>query len=408
MALEITSSTWACYFEGSCSDRETAAVEAWLEEDPARRIYAAQLHTLWHATRERPVHADVGAAWEQVAGRLDLLPKEPGAGGRSYNAGPGLRRRRQEGTEREGHRARAGVERRSSPAASASPKLGRKPRQCFIAMYSLRIAAVILGVAISTALAVRYLGGGVPLQEQIPPEAKVFTTARGQQASIRLLDGTQIRLNVESRLTVPADFATGPREVQLEGEAFFEVAKDPERPFIVHAGGADVEVLGTAFGVRTYAEEDRTRVVVAEGHVALRPRELVGADTTAPADTLVLHPRQLGGVIAGRRLPVRRNVSLTPYLAWTEGHLVFHAASFDEVVSELERWFDLQVELTVPAEQVDRLTVSFTGEEYLSEILNVVAATLHLSYRRDPSQRIVTFSPEPETRAESERGPSLE
>ena len=62
----------------------------------------------------------------------------------------------------------------------------------------------------------------------------------------------------------------------------------------------------------------------------------------------------------------------------------------------------------MPAEQVDRLTVSFTGEEYLSEILNVVAATLQLSYRRDSSQRVVTFSPEPETRAESERGPSPE
>ena len=82
MALDITSSTWARYFEGSCSDGETAAVEAWLEEDPARRIYAARLHTLWYAAKERPVHADVDAAWEQVAGRPDLLPKRPGAGDR--------------------------------------------------------------------------------------------------------------------------------------------------------------------------------------------------------------------------------------------------------------------------------------------------------------------------------------
>src|SRR5207245_7963028 len=153
-----------------------------------------------------------------------------------------------------------------------------------------------------------------------PVAMREFTTARGQRAEMRLTDGTRILLSVDSKLRVPGDYGAAARDVYVDGEAYFEVTHDATKPFAVHAANALVRDLGTRFGVRAYAGEQRVRVVVAEGKVALR--SVAAADTSNPAPEL--STGELGRLDASGVLTLAQGVNVQRYLAWTEGRLAFH------------------------------------------------------------------------------------
>ena len=354
MQHDIDSVMLARYFAEVCSGEEEAEMETWLREDPARRAFVEALRRVWEAAGERPRHWDVDAAWERAAERAGLArrggdqlpprtPREATGGRWGWPLGYG----------------RPPMSRRARPPRAVGPRL-------------LGYGAALAVVALAVLLAVR-LSETSP-SEPAAPAPKTFATQRGQRATIELIDGTQVRLNADSELALAPGFEAGSREVTLRGEAYFEVAEDPARPFRVRSGGAVVEVLGTAFNVQAYGSG--AAVVVAEGEVALHP------EAGAGEDAVVLGARELGRVAAGEPTTVRRSVPVERYLAWTEGLLVFEAAPFDEVEARLERWYDLEIELAAPAASVDRLTVAF-GEEPLSEILHVIAATLGLRYERE-------------------------
>src|SRR5699024_4254504 len=130
----------------------------------------------------------------------------------------------------------------------------------------VKIAAAILIIATG------YIGGFYyDLQQQADSEIvwQTRSLSYGQTATLRFSDGSEIKLNGGSTLRYPATFATDGREVYLEGEAFFSIARDEARPFVVHAGGISTRVLGTSFNIETYANEGEVQVVVAEGKVAV-------------------------------------------------------------------------------------------------------------------------------------------
>ena len=224
------------------------------------------------------------------------------------------------------------------------------------------------------------------------PEAKTFATQEGQRAVVRLTDGTRVHLNVDSRLTLLANFGAARRGVRLEGEAFFEVAKDSARPFVVHAGGATTRVLGTAFDVSAYPDDDGARVVVKEGRVVLR------SDQPSPAtQEVVLTRRQMGQLLRSGERVVRKGLDVSRHLAWTKGQLVFENAPFKEVARKLERWYGLTVVLKdTAAPPRGHLNARFAEDQPLSDVLSVVATAFHLEYERAPNRKNVTFAAVPE------------
>src|SRR4029078_6001494 len=117
--------------------------------------------------------------------------------------------------------------------------------------------------------------------------AKTFATANGQRDSVRLDDGTRVVLAPESRLTVAMGYGDKVREVELTGEAYFDVHHDAARPFVVHAGGADIRDLGTTFTVRSTADQG-VRVAVTSGSVSF------AASKAAPNAAIVLQPGDAG------------------------------------------------------------------------------------------------------------------
>jgi transmembrane sensor len=200
-----------------------------------------------------------------------------------------------------------------------------------------------------------------------------FRTARGQRATVVLLDGTRVVLGVDSRLRV-APLESGRRDIYLDGEAVFDVADDETRPFVVHAGTAVMRDLGTTFSVRAYPAEP-VRVVVASGLVAIR-------DTSRPAAReALLSAGDAGWLHEDGSTEIERGIDPSPYMAWTEGRLVFRRAPLGEVVVQLQRWFDVQIAVKDSALLQATVNASFDGDK-LDDALQLLAGSLDARVER--------------------------
>ena len=208
-----------------------------------------------------------------------------------------------------------------------------------------------------------------------PQPMRLYATVRGERADLHLADGTRIALNVDSRLQLPLDFGRRNRTVYLEGEAYFQVQHDSTRPFRVVAANTVTEDLGTGFVVRAYPGSSGVRVVVAHGKVALRQARDSAAGT-------VLSIGDLGRLDTSGVVTVRSGVDVSRYTAWTEGRLEFVNTPLSEVVSQLERWYDLDITLVDSGLSARPLTATL-GHQSTDEMLQLLAASLDVRVQRD-------------------------
>jgi len=174
-----------------------------------------------------------------------------------------------------------------------------------------------------------------PVTEQLEKR-----TQKGQKLQITFTDGTRVKLNADSRLTYPRPFAADTREVYLEGEAFFDVAPHPDRPFIVHTGNISTRVLGTSFNVRTYPDDEAVKVAVVTGKVMVESKtESEGKPSLQP---IYLLPSEM---VTYDKKKLTANVSpidIDKIIAWNKDILIFNNARFSEVVDQLERWYGVE------------------------------------------------------------------
>jgi len=340
------------YLTGEYAPEREEDVQSWIVDDSERARHMDELKRVWEATRSDPTPRDVDAALDAM---WDRLREETNRG------------------EREQVEQEAADEGKERVPLSRRASRGSRSRRRARWKYPARTAAIVGGVmalALLWTLAVGETDSVAP-----SAEGKTFSTAEGQRATVRLSDGSEVYLNVDSRLTLDKDFDSARRIVHLEGQAYFSVTPSVDRPFIVQSAGATVEVLGTTFDVKAYPDEAETQVAVEEGKVTLRRSQ------AAPEDTVVLEALHLGTISGQHLQTTREGVDLTRHLAWTKGELVFDDAAFDEVVRKLQRWYNVRIDTDdVPAE-VDRLNATFTDES-LEEVLTAVAVGLDLQYTR--------------------------
>lgn len=206
----------------------------------------------------------------------------------------------------------------------------------------------------------------------------------GQRATVTLSDGSRVILNAGSRFRYPADFGRSPRDVYLEGEAYFEVNHDAARPFRVHARGGVAHDLGTRFTVRAYPELPHVDVVVTEGKVSLR------RDQAAATDSVVLEPGQLGRLPEAGPPAVMTGVDVAAYTGWTGGSLVLEGLTLEEALPQLERWFDVEIRVANRALASRRIYVRFR-DETLAQVLDALSLALGARYER--SGRVITLHP---------------
>jgi len=174
-----------------------------------------------------------------------------------------------------------------------------------------------------------------------------LSTPRGGQYRLTLADGTNVWLNAASSITYPTAFSGKERRVTVSGEAYFEVAKDKARPFYVKVGEMEVAVLGTSFNINGYADdadirttllEGGVRVNAGKGNAVLRP----GQQAVVPA---VGQVAGAGGQIAaaGKKIAVEKDVDIAQVMAWKNGVFNFNNMSLQQVMSQLSRWYDVDI-----------------------------------------------------------------
>ena len=191
-----------------------------------------------------------------------------------------------------------------------------------------------------------------------------------QEIHFTLADGSEVWLNKGSTLTYPEEFSADERVVNLEGEAFFKVSHNSDKPFIVLAQKARVKVLGTSFNVKAYEQAPVAEVFVLTGKVGLSAVDL-------EEQLLVLQPGQKGVLIKEQNLVSMEPTRDDNVLAWRTNKLVFRKAALVEVVPALESYFGIELQVTNPALLHCRFTSSFNEPE-LGEVLEVLRHSLNI------------------------------
>ncbi|WP_162343690.1 FecR family protein [Cyclobacterium salsum] len=167
------------------------------------------------------------------------------------------------------------------------------------------------------------------------------TTNERQKATITLRDGSKVHLNVSSKLSFPDPFESDERRVSLEGEAFFEIAHNASRPFVVEVNEVETKVLGTSFNVNAY-RDDKVEIAVASGSVGVRENHDI---REATEQYLVLSPRQMAVVDKINHNVSVESIDVDRYLGWRSESISFDLLPFDRVVERLEEVYSMEIEL---------------------------------------------------------------
>jgi hypothetical protein len=161
-----------------------------------------------------------------------------------------------------------------------------------------------------------------------------MTTPKGRQFSLVLPDGTKAWLNAASSLRYPTAFIGGERKVEVTGEVYFEVAKNKQMPFKVKVNeNMEVEVLGTHFNINSYSNEASINTTLLEGSVQISNQ----------SQKQILKPGQQARVNNDQKINIVSDVNLKKVMAWKNGVFDFDDASLQEVMHQLERWYDIEV-----------------------------------------------------------------
>jgi transmembrane sensor len=234
----------------------------------------------------------------------------------------------------------------------------------------LRIAASVV-ILITVGMAIFYILNQNTLEEVV---------AESAVQEIELPEGSVISLNLDSKISYPKKFESETREVKLEGEAFFEVAQDTSRPFIIKTDEVYVEVLGTAFNVRAYENEEAVEITVENGKVAVY--------RIGDKDNMVILVRGQKAVFRKElaELAAMENEDIN-YKSWKTRKIIFEDTPMSEVVRIVNDIYHTNLELSGTNLNECPVTTVFDNQS-LETILSVLSSTLDLEITRD-GQRII-------------------
>jgi len=176
---------------------------------------------------------------------------------------------------------------------------------------------------------------------------------RGGEYSLTLADGTKVWMNADSKLRYPISFVEDKRVVYLEGEAYFEVAKDASKPFIVSTSSGEITVLGTQFNVKNYKEENTIYTTLVEGSVSFRGR--TNKETILTPGYQLIYNQEQG-------TQELKKVNVGNFISWKDNLFQFEELSLEDIMKTLARWYDVTV--TYEKEELKQLQFSGNLDKY--------------------------------------------
>ena len=197
----------------------------------------------------------------------------------------------------------------------------------------------------------------------------VIQIPRGGEYIVRLEDGTTVYLNSESELRIPVHFNSKERVVWLTGEAYFSVEHEKQRSFTVRTERADISVLGTEFGVRAYADEADLLTTLVQGAVEVKSESRVHR----------IVPGEQAKVDEAGNIEVKE-VNVDDYIAWKLGRIVFVNARLEDIMRELQRWYDFKVSYSSPEQKELRFTMDILKYKEVSDIFDLMEKIKRITF----------------------------
>ena len=225
----------------------------------------------------------------------------------------------------------------------------------------LRYAAILI-IPIITGTAAWWL----TKNEYAEPEMIECYVPNGKQESIQLPDGSVIQVNSGSLLIYPREFSKKKRSVYLSGEANFTVAKNPDKPFIVSTGPLKVEVLGTKFNIESYPDNDRITTTLEHGSVKIYKNE-------APEKSIIMKPDEQVIYNSQDETFSIDWVEASDCSAWTQGELKFTNQPLHEILTTMERKYNVQIKLSPEISTSDLFTMKFKQHETIEDAMYIFA-----------------------------------
>lgn len=177
-----------------------------------------------------------------------------------------------------------------------------------------------------------------------------MTTPNGGQYNLVLPDGSRIWLNAASSVTYPAAFTGNDRQIKISGEVYMEIAKDKNRPFLVNVDGrSTVEVLGTSFNIKSYSNEGNIKTTLIEGAVRVAS---LAKDGRRTGQGVTLQPAQQAVAPEGSEKISVQPANIEHVLAWKNGFINFESVNFDEIIRQIERWYNIDIQIEGPMPNV--------------------------------------------------------
>ncbi|MBP6687392.1 MAG: FecR family protein [Lacibacter sp.] len=280
-------------------------------------------------------------------------------------------------------------------ASSSSFTLRRKK---VVAMFSL------FAIVLVTFFIVKKPAESVPkFAEDTLTAPKEVATKNGVSTKMILPDGSTVWLNAGSKLDYTRIGKSGNREVLLTGEAFFDVVKNPKRPFIIHTSKIDVKVLGTRFNVKAYPDDKTVETSLVQGSVEVfvknRPGEkyllkpnqklvlLNNTETDALPKATTNRNMKLP-IIAIDHLTYKKNDTMAIETSWMQNKLVFENEEFAQVAQKMERWYDVNIQFRRGSLEDELLTGDFR-KETLKQALDALRITTDFRYKIEDKTVII-------------------
>ena len=204
---------------------------------------------------------------------------------------------------------------------------------------------------------------------------------KGAEYRLVLSDGTRIWLNSDTRLSYPTNFEKNVREVEIHGEAYFEVSHDTRKPFIVRTGELTVTVLGTEFNVNTRIPT-HVRTTLVEGKVQVTFKEGL---------PYILTPGEMASTDVFSGQTTVEQVNIQKYIAWRHGRFCFEEATIEEIMQELSLWYDLQVEYQNQKVKQEKFSGYLPRGESVMSILQKIEQTSYVHFKRVQNKIIVGY-----------------
>jgi ferric-dicitrate binding protein FerR (iron transport regulator) len=314
------------FLSGACTPEEKEQVQRWIEQSPENRTVFEEYRKVWKYSGmdDDSLAVDVDEGWNELNKRI-----------RMYEA------------------------------LGLGSAIETRPVKRHMAYMAMRVAAVfVLAFGL-----LYFLFNNLKQNRQITPSITHVASDVSDHAFV-LADGTEIFFDKGAKITYPESFSPEVREIDFEGEAYFQVAHNPEKPFIIHCGNVDVEVMGTAFDLCSCPADDQVILHLEEGKVRFSSKD---KESGRIVEQILLKPGEKAVYDKATGLITRAAFKGTNYLAWKTGVLTFEKTPLSEVFSILEQTYDIRIDTEKTYDDL-ALTARFDHEtpESIFKVLHTI------------------------------------